>query len=771
MKAGRPSDHRCTPDVARTVAVRGTSRSSAKADDRGLDECKPNSAGHHRDHGQRHAVEARDRHRGTDGQRAGDQRQPVAAAADEHDDQRASGDPADAPDGIQDPRAAAAHVELPQRQRHELHVARPLQHEHSGKQRVGARVATPPAHAAWATHENATTRARSTRSIRCPIAGAANTDGSSRAAETAATPPAPDLWNAYTDSATMNAHTAVETSSHAHSSVAKEGGSHLRPIRRQPNRCRATGSAHRPARLARTSSGVRISRRARGRYSVVDIAVVTAVAVLILILVALNPSDDAARSRSAVATVPAQTAFARGAVVQPGFLGFSLEYPAIEKYAGSDPRAVNPVLVRLIRNLDPGQHPVLRIGGDSGDFTWWPVAGMAQPAGVRFSLDQRWLEVTHAFTVALGAKLILGINFEADDHALAGTEAQALVNGLGQSAVQALELGNEPELYSTFTWYRTAGGHKVTGRPLSYDFKAFVSDFADIAADLPQLPLAGPATSGPGWTRRLGEFLSAQPRVRVATLHRYPLQLCFVGPGSPRYPSIAHLLSPAASTGLAEGLAPYASLAHSRGRTLRIDEFNSVSCGAAPKISQTFASALWAIDALFELVRHGVDGVNVHTFPGAGYELFAVRKVGGRWRAAVGPEYYGLLMFARAAPAGSRLVAVGDADRGAVKVWATRAPDGRVRVVAINKDAAAGHTVTVRVTGAPGPATVERLEAPSATARTGVTLDGQGFGAQTATGALPGRAHTEQLKPAGGAYSIELPAASAALLTLPAGAS
>jgi hypothetical protein len=488
-------------------------------------------------------------------------------------------------------------------------------------------------------------------------------------------------------------------------------------------------------------------------------------------LVALDPSDDAAHSRGAVATVPAQGSFARGAVVQPGFLGFSLEYSAIEKYAGSDPRAVDPVLVRLIHNLEPGQHPILRIGGDSADFTWWPVAGVAQPAGVSFSLDQRWLEVTHALTAALGAKLILGINLEADDRALAVAEARALVDGLGRRSVQALELGNEPELYSTFAWYRTSGGHKVTGRPLSYDFNAFVRDFADIATELPQVPLAGPATSGPGWTRRLGEFLSAQPRVRVATLHKYPLQLCFVGPGAPRYPSISHLLSPAASTGLAAGLAPYASLAHARGRSLRIDEFNSVSCGAAPKVSQTFASALWVLDALFELIRHGIDGVNVHTFPGAGYELFALTKVGGRWRASVGPEYYGLLMFAQAAPAGSHLLAIGDADGGAVKVWATRAADGRVRVVAINKDAAAAHAVSVRPPDAAGAATVERLVAPSPGAKSGVTLGGQSFGFQTATGSLAGRAHVEQVRPTAGAYEIELPAASASLLMLPDGTS
>ena len=76
----------------------------------------------------------------------------------------------------------------------------------------------------------------------------------------------------------------------------------------------------------------------------------------------------------------------RGAVrhqaIPGGFVGLSLEYPAVAAYAGTDPSAVNPVFLQLIRNLNPGQLPVLRIGGDSTDWTWWPVVG-DEPAGRR----------------------------------------------------------------------------------------------------------------------------------------------------------------------------------------------------------------------------------------------------------------------------------------------------------------------------------------------------------------------------------------------------
>src|SRR5205807_8152509 len=64
---------------------------------------------------------------------------------------------------------------------------------------------------------------------------------------------------------------------------------------------------------------------------------------------------------------------------------------------------------------------------------------------------------------------------------------------------------------------------------------------------------------------------------------------------------------------------------HGAGLPLRVDEINSVACGGAAGVSNTFASALWALDTMFALVRTGVDGVNVHTFQGATYRLFRMR--------------------------------------------------------------------------------------------------------------------------------------------------
>ena len=453
-----------------------------------------------------------------------------------------------------------------------------------------------------------------------------------------------------------------------------------------------------------------------------------------------------------------------GRPMPAGFVGLSLENTAILPYAGTDPKAVDPVFLQLIRNLNPGQSPVLRIGGDSTDWAWYPVPGLSKPKGVRVTLTPRWLEVMHTVAADLNARLIMGVDLEADSRAAADGEASAFERDIGKQWIEALELGNEPNLYGSFTWYVQPDGVHVMGRPPGYDFQSYLDDFSAFAQGLPG-PLAGTATGSPSWMADTGAFLAAEPRVSVVTLHAYPVQTCFVAPSDPAYPTAAHLLAPAASTGLADGIAPYVPVAHSHHLPLRIDEMNTDSCGSAPGVSNAFVSALWALDALFEMDRVGVDGVNLHTYPGATYQLFTFTRARRRWSASVAPEYYGLQMFAQAAPPGSRLVATTITNAEGVQAWGTRGRKGVTRVVLIN-ESLDRRTIAVRSTGR-GPATLEQLRGPLLSSTSGVTLGGQSYGARTTTGRLAGRSKVAKLTAENGQYLFTLPAESAALVTLP----
>jgi hypothetical protein len=507
----------------------------------------------------------------------------------------------------------------------------------------------------------------------------------------------------------------------------------------------------------------RVHRR-RGRNGIRSALAVWLLSAAVLILLA--PSAIA----PAVATADEPTVAAQiggtpsGAPMPPGFVGVSFEYPAMHVYTGRDPRVVNPVLVQLIRGLAPGQAPVLRIGGDSTDTTWWPMHGVIPPGGVKYALTKGWLRTTQALAQALGARLIMGINLASGRPALAAAEARAILEGIGTKYIQALEIGNEANLYGTFAWYRDRRGRVVFSRSRAYDFEDFVGDFSHWRAALPSVPLAGPTFSSVNWMGGLDSFLTAEPAVHLVTLHRYPLRGCTTAPTSTSFASILNLMNDSSSFGLAQQVAPYVGTAHARGAQFRLDELNSASCSGRFGVSNTFASALWAIDTLFNLAAVGVDGVNIHTLPNAPYEPFTFTHHGSTWSAFVHPLYYGLMMFVQAFPAGAQLLPV-TAPPGSVKVWATQAPDGHTRVVLLNKDSRTQSLVQLQLPGEQTAASVSALSAPSIGASSGVTLAGQSFGLTTTTGALPGSPQLRSVSPADGVYSVELPPATALLLT------
>lgn len=480
---------------------------------------------------------------------------------------------------------------------------------------------------------------------------------------------------------------------------------------------------------------------------------------------ALSLAVSAALPASSAAQPPLQATVSATTVGQPmapGFVGLSLEYSALHVYTGRDPLQVNPVFEALVRNLAPGQAPVLRIGGGSADATWWPIHGLLPPGGVDYRLTPGWLRTTRALASAVGARLILGVNLAAGRPALAAAEARAFVHGIGAPYIQALEIGNEPDIYNLIPWYTDTRGRVFFSRPGNYTFSRYLTEFAHWRAALPPLPLAGPATAGLTWLGGLNRLLATEPTLRVVTVHRYPLRACITNPSQPGFPSIPGLLADQSSSGLAQGVAPYVAIAHARGVPLRLAELNSASCSGKKGVSDTFASALWALDTLFNLASVGVDGVNFHSLPGAAYELFTFTRLFGHSLAFVHPEYYGLMMFAQAFPPGAQLLQTG-APGGPVKVWATHAPDGHTRVVLINKDPGAAHQVAVSVPGATA-ATLDWLLAPSAASTSGVSLGGQTFGGETHTGLL-GPPQTAPLSAVAGTYTVNLPPASAVLLT------
>ncbi|HEX3975610.1 MAG TPA: glycosyl hydrolase family 79 C-terminal domain-containing protein [Solirubrobacteraceae bacterium] len=477
--------------------------------------------------------------------------------------------------------------------------------------------------------------------------------------------------------------------------------------------------------------------------------------------------------------VNAQITVAPGAArtaVPRSFLGLSTEYWALPLWSGEMPlleRAISLVRVR-------GDGPlVLRVGGDSADHAFWDpdagAGGVPLPAWA-FSLAPKWLGQARALVRTLGVRLILDLNLITDTPSAAAQWARAAGAGLPPHSIEAWEVGNEPDIYSRADWLAITAGRGLEGRsggrrfggaalPAALTARDYVRDFHAYAGALgevaPQVMLGGPALANPvhhgRWVQTLID--GARRDLGVVTIHRYPYTGCPGRRGTRSYATIGRVLSPAASTGMAVALAPLVDAAHDAGLPLRLTELNSVNCGGRPGVSNAFATGLWAPDALFSLLRAGVDGVNLHVRADAVNAPFALGPAGLQAR----PLLYGLILFAHTLGPDAQVVTLrSHLSRPAnLAAWAVRVGRDTLHLLLIDKSRRS-ERVSLRLP-ASGRAEVQRLLAPSAAARSDVTLGGRALGADGRWQGLPVR---QTLTPRGGAYAVSVRSMSAALITV-----
>jgi hypothetical protein len=211
---------------------------------------------------------------------------------------------------------------------------------------------------------------------------------------------------------------------------------------------------------------------------------------------------------------------------------------------------------------------------------------------------------------------------------------------------------------------------------------------------------------------------------------------------------------------MAQSIQPMVDLAKRAGLPARLTEFNSVTCGGLPDVSNTFATALWAPDAIFELMRTGLVGVSLHARQTTINGPFTFDSRGLRAR----PLLYGLIMFARTLGPDARLVTLQRQIPSSVplKAWAVRVSGNQLHVLLINKGPRA---TTARLTlPASARATLQRLLAPSPSARKGVTLAGQSLDENVT---WRGVTQIQTVLPQGSRYVVTTLPYTATLLSVP----
>lgn len=472
-----------------------------------------------------------------------------------------------------------------------------------------------------------------------------------------------------------------------------------------------------------------------------------------------DPPDAGAAPAAATLTIGSN---AQAVNVPRSYFGISTEYWTLPLFERN-----MPVLERVISLLHvPGGGPlVLRVGGDSADHSFWdPKSSRRMPAWA-FQLTPTWLARLSSLVRQDRLRLIVDLNLVTDTPLTAAAWAHAAEDSLPHGSIVAFEIGNEPDLYSRRYWVATiARSPFETHRlPIELTPSNYVQDFAAyarvIGENAPDIPLVGPAVAHPRVSTGFISTLIQDERSELGgvTGHLYPYSACVRNPRSRSYPTIARVLSPQASAGLAADVAPAVAAAHAAGLKFRLTELNSVTCGGKPGVSDTFATALWAPDALFTLMRAGVDGANLHVRENAINAAFTLNAGGLQPH----PLLYGLLLFTRALGPQAKLVRVRlDAPRSLnLSAWAVRVAGNTLHVVVIDKG---DHSVRMRLRlPATGPATVQRLLAASVSSRSGVTLAGQHV---AANGRLYGQRHVETILPGLHGYELVMPQHSAALL-------
>src|SRR5215469_9420576 len=121
-------------------------------------------------------------------------------------------------------------------------------------------------------------------------------------------------------------------------------------------------------------------------------------------------------------------------------LGFEISSVAVPGLLS----AKNHTYVRLVRNL--GEKGVIRIGGNTSDFSRYDANGTAVSAPKATVVTEANLRELKTLVDALGWKLIWGLNLGDDKLDNAVEEARAVAGIMGDRLL-ALEIGNERDLF------------------------------------------------------------------------------------------------------------------------------------------------------------------------------------------------------------------------------------------------------------------------------------------------------------------------------------
>jgi len=440
--------------------------------------------------------------------------------------------------------------------------------------------------------------------------------------------------------------------------------------------------------------------------------------------------------------------------------------------------SANTELAGFIRRL--GASGVLRIGGNTSEYCYWtpdptkpanlqnnlpnhpqspdnirtadkanpaafgmavgPDTGHKAPAPV--NITPLAIRNLRGFLDACGWKLIYGLNMGTGTAEDAADEAARVMDAAGSKLI-AFQLCNEPDLF-----FRNGI------RKADYDFKKFAVEwqhfFETIRARLPNAPFAGPDTA---YNNQWLVPFAKQFKHEAVFLSQH-----YYAEGPPTDPSmtIERLLRP--NPKLQDQFIGMKTTMQESGLPFRLAETNSCYQGGKQGVSDTFASALWAADLMYQLAAAGGEGINFH---GGGYGWYTPIAGTPEKGFQARPIYYGMLLLAQAG-AGQLVEAKLDSQTAPLlTAYGLRSNTGALKVAAINKHLDRGVHLTIDAGQHAQHVTALRLHAPGVDDTRDTTFGGSPVGAGGAWSAVK----EDSLIVENGVAALDLPPASAALIT------
>ncbi|KII84147.1 glycoside hydrolase family 79 protein [Plicaturopsis crispa FD-325 SS-3] len=358
------------------------------------------------------------------------------------------------------------------------------------------------------------------------------------------------------------------------------------------------------------------------------------------------------------------------------------------------------------------------------------------------------LYMLNNISALVNAKWYLGIPFNDSSNLRLGIaeKGEAI---LGDNLL-GLQVGNEPDLYS-------AHQH----RPSTYSQFDYFGEFGQLiqaVANDPNIPvrdnLIGPSVATGAWTPEMvwdtGFITAYSSSLKYLAVEHYPDDNCGAqfGLGAVKDPQteFPNFLNHTAGKSI---IAPYlnsSAIAQAAGKPFLMFETNTASCGGFPGISDSFGSALWALDYGLQMAYSNFSGALLHVGgQSVYYNPFTApptnQSAFHQW--SVGPIYYATLIVAETfGPSGNAQILDLNANNGDIFTPAyVIYEDGEAARVALfnymtDPSGANTYTATISVGGGdtgtpnavPNSVKVKYLKAPSVGEKSNITWAGQTFG-------------------------------------------